>query len=1306
MNLRCGFSDARLTIYLGDKFLTTFTPTVFSVSIGGFQTAELFGSVFQINPAANVEFTDDDGILSRENLAATTVRFGDDSQGGVTGIFFRTITLQVGESTVSVDVAFIERQDVADYLIVPIDRDTGRITNEPLDLGNYAPGEVLVLNSVDFNAVVEEDPEPPVAVDDTATVAEDGSVTLDLLSNDTDANDDVLSVASVSDPANGSVQLVNGVYVYSPDANFNGEDTFDYTVSDGGLETTGSITVTVTPVNDIPSVGDDTASTDEDTAVDIDVLDNDSDVETDLSVSSFSQPANGTVVLGNNGQLRYTPDADFSGEDMFSYAVFDGDVTVGATVTVTVNPVNDAPEATDGAESVNEDQSVVIDLSALVSDVDSSDLTIDAGDPGNGDLADNGDGTFTYTPDADYNGNDSFTYSVSDGELSAGGTVSIDVAAVNDAPVAEDDDASTDFETATTIEVLNNDDDPESDNLTITGITGVAVGLVAISADGKSIEYTPADGFSGDDSFGYILSDGTATDEAEVTVTVGEPGNRAPVAANDTAEVSEDGSISISVTENDTDQDDDDLSIFGFTQGENGSVGLDGEGGVLYTPNANFEGEDSFTYAVSDGSLTDTGTVTVTVNGVNDAPVAIDAEATTDEDTSTVINILALISDLDSESLDLDVGEPSNGMIEDIGDGLYRYTPDSDFNGSDSVTFTVSDGSLVDQGMINIFVEAANDAPVAEDDIASTPFETSVDIDVLDNDTDVEGDDLTVTGITGNPDGEVVIAADGKSVTYTPADGFSGEDSFGYILSDGTASDDAQVTVTVEAQDELPPVAADDTADTSEDTPVAIDVLGNDTDGNDDDLSIVSFTDGASGSVAENDDGELVYTPDADTNGEDSFTYTITDGTTESTATVTVDVAAVNDPVEGVDDSESTDFGTPVTLNLVSNDLDADGDDLTIVSIGGDPDGDVEISGDLKSITYTPADGFSGDDSFTYTVSDGETEDVAGITITVGEADNSAPMAMDDEASTTEDNSVAIDVLGNDEDAEDDDLNIASFGQGTNGSVADDGEGQLVYTPDADFNGEDSFTYTISDGALESTATVSVTVDAVNDAPEAGELGPFDVAEDDEAQTYNVLAVATDIDDSDLDITGATASWSGGELNVATTDSGISFDPSQLGELLNAGDTGIVTVSYTVSDGEASDDGSFIINVAGADEEVEGPNVIEGTSGNDLLRGTDEADMLISLAGSYDRMMGGAGEDIFVFGSEGSNGMRERDLIMDFEVGVDTICLDVDDYGVRVLGATGLITYGEDLIYVRGSSFTQEELENSIQIGCTDDLIT
>jgi len=130
-----------------------------------------------------------------------------------------------------------------------------------------------------------------------------------------------------------------------------------------------------------------------------------------------------------------------------------------------------------------------------------------------------------------------------------------------------------------------------------------------------------------------------------------------------------------------------------------------------------------------------------------------------------------------------------------------------------------------------------------------------------------------------------------------------------------------------------------------------------------------------------------------------------------------------------------------------------------------------------------------------------------------------------------------------------------------------------------DFNGSDSFTYTITDGALESTATVSITVDAVNDAPETGDVGPFNTTEDEAAATYDVVSVASDVDGDDLMLTGATATWAGGELSVTTSDDGVSFDPSQLGDLLDAGDTAVVSVNYTITDGTDTADGAFTINV-------------------------------------------------------------------------------------------------------------------------------
>mgnify|MGYP001811620284 CR=1 FL=1 len=224
----------------------------------------------------------------------------------------------------------------------------------------------------------------------------------------------------------------------------------------GGLCDTAEITVTVDPVNDDPVAKDDTATTDEDMPVTVSVLANDSDVEDDaLTVTLVpTAPVSGTAVINGDNTITYTPAPDFFGLDEFQYEISDGN---GGTATawvrfVTVNPVNDPPVAGADTGTVDEDSSVNIDLLINDSDVDDAALTIGSVESGsNGTVADNGDGTVTYTPDPDFAGTDSFTYTV--GDCSGGTdttTVAIDVGPVNNRPVAGADGASVIEDTPTT----------------------------------------------------------------------------------------------------------------------------------------------------------------------------------------------------------------------------------------------------------------------------------------------------------------------------------------------------------------------------------------------------------------------------------------------------------------------------------------------------------------------------------------------------------------------------------------------------------------------------------------------------------------------------------------------------------------------------------------------------------------------------------------------------------------------------------------------------------------------------------------
>ncbi|MCP4263376.1 MAG: tandem-95 repeat protein, partial [Planctomycetes bacterium] len=344
---------------------------------------------------------------------------------------------------------------------------------------------------------------------------------------------------------------------------------------------------------------------------------------------SVTQGANGTVT--NNGtDVTYTPNADYNGVDSFDYTVSDGQGGFDtATVTVTVTPVNDAPVAVDDAYSTNEDTPLTVAAPGVLandSDVDGDPLTaVLVTGPGSGTLTLNSDGSFNYTPNTNFNGTDSFVYEASDGN---GGTdtatVTITVNAVNYAPVAADDAYVTDENTPLTVVapgVLSNDTDTENDPLTSVLDTDVSNGTLVLNADG-SFTYTPDADFNGTDSFTYTADDGNGgTDTATVTITVN-PVNDAPVANDDSATTDENVAITVNVLANDTDVDGDTLSVASVIQPTNGTVVINADNTVTYTPTASFNGLDSFTYIVSDGNGgTDTATVTIDVTPVGGAPI-------------------------------------------------------------------------------------------------------------------------------------------------------------------------------------------------------------------------------------------------------------------------------------------------------------------------------------------------------------------------------------------------------------------------------------------------------------------------------------------------------------------------------------------------------------------------------------------------------------------------------------------------------------------------------------------------------------
>jgi hypothetical protein len=606
-------------------------------------------------------------------------------------------------------------------------------------------------------------------------------------------------------------------------------------------------------------------------------------------------------------------------------------------------------------------------------------------------------------------------------------------------------------------------------------------------------------------------------------VTVTGKDNQPPDAVKDYA-TSDGMPIEIDVLANDTDPDGDKLTITNITDGMNGKTSIDTKGttsptddAVIYTPNSGFSGTDKFTYTISDGmGGFDTTTVKVTFMGKDNAPPDAVNDSATSDRMRVRIDVLANDTDPDGDPLTIaSVADGMNGTtrVNTKGtpsptDDVVVYRPNSGFSGTDSFTYTISDGmGGLDTATVIVAVAGdTNDPPDAVNDSATSDG-MRVRIDVLANDTDLDGDTLTIDSVSNGMNGTTRIDTRGTGsptddvVVYRPNSGFSGTDSFTYSISDGMGGlDTATVTVKVIGDANDPPDAVKDYA-TSDGMPVKIAVLANDTDPDGDKLTITNITDGMNGKTSIDTKGTtsttddlVVYTPNSGFSGTDYFTYTISDGMGGfDTATVKVIVAPcdVNKAPDAINDSATSD-GMPVKVTVLANDTDPDGDKLTITGVTQGMNGKAAI--DTKGtasptddvVIYTPDLGFSGTDKFTYTISDGmggfDTATVK-VTVTCGDDGiNQRPDAVNDSA-ITNGMALSIAVLANDTDPDGDKLTITGVTPGMNGTTCIKTNGTtsptddvVVYTPDSGFRGTDRFTYTISDGMGGfDTATVTIT---------------------------------------------------------------------------------------------------------------------------------------------------------------------------------------------------------------------------------------
>ena len=786
----------------------------------------------------------------------------------------------------------------------------------------------------------------PTATNLVVSMLEDTSTNLTLQGQ---SGQGAVTFGILTNPTNGVLGTLNtntGAVSYQPNANYNGLDYFRYAVNDGSLLATGTVSITVTAVNDAPIAFSQSQTNAEDVSSAITLTASD----VDGPVTNFvvtANPAHGTL-SGTAPNLTYTPVTNYFGFDSFTFRVNDGSLTSGvATVSITLTNVNDVPIAFSQSLTNAEDVSFALTLTA--SDVDGpvTNFVVTA-NPAHGALSGSAP-NLTYTPVTNYFGADSFTFRANDGSLtSAVATVSITLTNVNDVPIAFSQSLTNAEDTAFAITLTASDVDGPVTNFVVTA--NPAHGTLSGSA--PNLTYTPVTNYFGADSFTFRVNDGSLTSVvATVSITLTNV-NDAPIALSQSLTNAEDTAFALTLTASDVDG-----PVTNFVVTANPAHGtLSGTAPNLsYTPVTNYFGSDSFTFRVNDGSLTSAvATVSITLTNVNDAPIALSQSLTNAEDTAFALTLTA--SDVDGPVTNFVVtANPAHGTLSGTAPNL-TYTPVTNYFGADSFSFDVNDGSLTSAvATVSITLTNVNDVPIAFSQSLTNAEDVSFAITLMAS--DVDGP-VTNFVVTGNP-AHGTLSGSAPNLTYTPVTNYFGADSFSFNVNDGSlTSAVATVSITLTNVNDAPilPVQIDITVD--ELTLLTVTNTAADPDSAPELLiytvtvtNLLDSSEVANASISTN--GVISWTPtEAQGPGTNRFTTVVSDGSLNATNSFLVVVNEINSaPVLPAQTDRSLDVWNTLVVTNTASDSDLPANTLTY-ELQSAPGGALIDANGL--ITWTP----------------------------------------------------------------------------------------------------------------------------------------------------------------------------------------------------------------------------------------------------------------------------------------------------------------------------------------------------------------
>lgn len=935
--------------------------------------------------------------------------------------------------------------------------------------------------------------DPPVANDDNTWTTPETAVVVDVVENDIHPQDKPLDVVTVDQPENGKCEVTaDGKVLYAPNPNFVGMDSCTYTAC---VENTGACDQAnlIVYTTEEPLAEDDNATTPPDTPTTVEVLANDSHPQDEtLVVTDVTQPQNGKCEVTADGGVRYTPDSGFLGSDTCTYTacIEKPEILVASAIDICdtadvivdlVDPIVDEepPVANDDNAQTIPDTPVVTDVAENDSHPQDKPLEVTTVDqPENGVCLVTADGNVEYTPDAGHVGTDVCTYTICVEFTDICSQADLIVETIDDVdpPLAEDDKTTTPPETPVTVDVTENDSQPQDKPLEVTDVGQPQNG--SCERVGNNVQYTPSPGFVGMDACEYTVCVET-TEECDTGNLLVEVVDL-PVAEDDMAATPPDTPIVISVSKNDSHPQGKPLGVTSVDQPENGMCELVGND-VQYTPNAGFIGTDQCTYTICVVARPEECAQADLVVETLNPPVAENDNATTPPGTPVVVDVSENDSHPQGKPLDVvDVLQPENGTCEVVENNI-QYTPDAGFIGSDACAYTICVKSTQVCDNADLIIEVVPEAPTAEDDKARTPIDTPVVSYVVENDSNPSPDKpLEIVSVTPPSNGQCEFSADGY-IQYSPSQGFLGTDECTYTVCVDEACDEAKFVIdVVEVK-----IAEDDKAETPQDTLIIVDVLDNDEHREDPDKPLVvtdtSQPQNGSCLMVEN---QVQYIPNEGFIGVDQCKYTVCpEENLEECDEGTLVVNVIPTPLAN-DDLETTEPNVPVLVDVLSNDEPQDPrNPLEVTTVGEPENGSCVLVG--SKVEYTPNQDFVGTDQCEYIMCIKGTTNCAPGTVSVDVVPEpvAIPVANDDTEETQPNTPVNVDVLSNDEPQDPNiPLEIVDTTQPENGSCIVVGN-EVQYTPNEGFaTGSDQCTYTVCVEGTTSCDEGNVIVDVVPSA--------------------------------------------------------------------------------------------------------------------------------------------------------------------------------------------------------------------------------